>query len=76
MIYTSIGGGSMHKKVSRVEAIIIMRNAKEFRAKQAMAQPVVEAVPEVIVVSEAPVVVPKKKSFFTYVIDFFKKKGT
>ena len=66
----------MQKKVSRVEAIIIMRNAKEFREKQAMVQSVVETAPEPIVVPEEPVVIPEKKSFFSYVIDFFKKKGT
>jgi hypothetical protein len=64
----------MKKKVGRVEAIIIMRAAKEFREKQSA---LVEA-PEPVVVPEIivePVVQPEK-SFLTYVIDFFRKKGT
>lgn len=66
----------MRKKVSRVDAIIIMRNAKEFRAKQMATQDVVTVAPEVVAVPEPVVETPKKKSFLDYVIDFFKKKGT
>ena len=64
----------MKKRVARVEAIIIMKAAKDFREKQSALVPA----PEPVVVPEPIVetVVPSKKTFFTYVIDLFRKKGT
>lgn len=63
----------MKKRVSRVEAIIIMKAAKEFREKQALEVPVL---PEVVVPEPVVVIPESKKSFLSYVVDFFKKKRT
>lgn len=64
----------MKRKVSRVEAIIIMKAAKEFREKNANPLPVIEPVlvPEVI----EPIAPPKKKTLITYIVDLFRKKGS
>lgn len=62
----------MKKRVSRIEAIIIMKAAKEFRDKQALETPVLSE----IVVPE-PVAIPEpKKSLISYLVDFFRKKRT
>ncbi len=61
----------MKKKVGRIEAIIIMKAAKEFREKQAT---ITLETPEPIAVSEAIVepIAPTPKSIFSYLIDFFR----
>lgn len=67
----------MRKKVGRVEAIIIMREAKEFRqrkAEEAKAVPAPVEIAPAVLVAEEPVT--EKKSILAYVIDLFKKKGT
>lgn len=60
----------MKKRVSRVEAMIIMRAAREFRDRP----PVPVKIVETPVVAEVTLVVPEsKKSIISYVVDFFKK---
>ena len=67
----------MRKKVGRIEAIIIMREAKEFRQRKAEETKAVPAPVEIAPVPcEVPEPVAEKKSILAYVVDLFKKKGT
>ena len=59
----------MKKRVSRVEAMIIMRAAREFRDRP----PVPVKIVETPVVEAAPILSESKKSIFSYLVDFFKK---
>ena len=59
----------MQKRVSRVEAMIIMRAAREFRDRP----PVPVKIVETPVVGAAPILSESKKSIFSYLVDFFKK---
>jgi hypothetical protein len=62
----------MKKKVTRAEAILIMRAAREFREQQERLKPV--EVPESTVAPEEP---PSQlKSIISYLVDIFRKKGT
>lgn len=64
----------MKKRVGRVEAIIIMKAARELRERQ---KSLAQVIPEVMA-APAPVIepVPSKKSFLTRVFDFFKNRGS
>lgn len=61
----------MKKRVSRVEAMIIMRAAREFRDRPPVSVEIVET--PVVEVTHAPS--ESKKSIFSYLIDFLKKIG-
>lgn len=80
MIYISFRGMAMKRKVSRAEAIIIMRAAKEFRKNQynEEAVPSASVLPTpVITVAEEfhtqPITHPPSASLILQVIDFIKK---
>lgn len=61
----------LKKRVGRVEAIIIMKAAKEFQAKQAaMVQVIPEPVTVAVIVDSS---VPAKKTFFSRLITFFSR---
>lgn len=69
----------MKRKVSRVEAIIIMKAAKEFREKQSHAsivipEPVAEEPDNSSMVSKP--IVENKPNFLIHLINLFRRKGT
>lgn len=66
----------MRKKVGRIEAIIIMRQAKEFREREAEKALTVPAPVEHEAETPLPVPEIERKSVLAYVVDLFKKKGT
>lgn len=72
----------MKRKVSRVEAMLIMQAARQVREAQAIADrnpPTPAPVELELVPVEVEPVEPKierKRSIFSYLIDLIKKKGT
>ena len=66
----------MRKKVGRIEAIIIMRQAKEFRERESAKSLEVLPMPTEPDEITLPTPKPARDSILSYVIDLFKKKGT